>query len=129
MTDELFWDFLGLILLEFLCLLRVLSPVSERFVKMFLVLLQCILHYFFFHNKSSSPGGYFGVFFGQFCGIFFYFLRTVWFLMKFCTYILDNTLMAVIRKDFMGGGGCSPLLGAILSLVFWGEGHIFSIFL
>ena len=32
------------------------------------------------------------------CGIFLHFLRTVWFLMKICTYILDNTLMVVRIK-------------------------------
>ena len=36
-------------------------------------------------------------------GIFLYFLRTVWFQMKIWTYILDNTLMLVRLKKFVGG--------------------------
>ena len=42
------------------------------------------------------------VFFSLSCGIFLYFLRTVWFLLKICTYILDNTLMIVRLKIFIG---------------------------
>ena len=50
------------------------------------LLLEAILGYFLF----------------SFVVFFLYFLRTVWFLMKFCTYILDNTLMIFRLKDFMG---------------------------
>ena len=46
--------------------------------------------------------GHFMVFFSLSCGIFLYFLRTVWFLLKICTYILDNTLMIVRLKIFIG---------------------------
>ena len=46
-----------------------------------------------------------------------YFLITVWFLVKSCTYILDNTLMVFRLEDFMGRG-CCTLLGAIFRFVF-----------
>ena len=78
-----------------------------------------------FHRKSS-PGDYFRLFVGLSCGIFLYFLRTVLFLMKICTYILDNTLMVVRLKNLWG---YCPLLGAVLSFVRERDGGIFSIFL
>ena len=53
-------------------------------------------------GTSSSPGVHFWVFPGLYCSIFLYFLRTVWFLMKFFLYIFDNTLMIVRLKNFMG---------------------------
>ena len=53
---------------------------------------------------------------GLFCGIFLYFLRTVWFPIKFCIYILDNNLMVVKLKNVMG---CIAL-GAILGFVLFG---------
>ena len=64
---------------------------------------------------------------------FLYFLRTVWFVMKFRTYILDNAGMVVRLNGFIGGwggwreGGC-PLIGAILSLVSLEEGAYFQYF-
>ena len=77
------------------------------------------------HSKSS-PGGHFRVFFGLSCVIFFYFLRIVWFVMKICTYILDNTLMVVRLKIFVGGIALCFVL--ILSCFFLkGEGT-FSVF-
>ena len=67
--------------------------------------------------KSSPPGGHFVVFFGLSCSHFLYFLRTVQFLMKFCTYVLDNTLMVARLKNLWG---YCHLLGAILSFAFLG---------
>ena len=85
------------------------------------------------HSKSSSPSCHCGVLFGLSCGIFLYFLRVVWLLKKFWTYILDNTLMDVRLKHFMGGISLS--LG-IFWAFFWGgggrrgcRGYIFSIFM
>ena len=54
------------------------------------------------HSKSS-PGGHFRVSFSLSCRIFLYFLRTVWLLMKICTYILDNTLMVLHNANFERG--------------------------
>ena len=75
-------------------------------------------------HKPFFPGGHFGVFFGLFCGIYLYFLKTVWFLMKFDAYIIGNKTKKLWR------GYCS-LLGAILSFVFvegGGRGLISSTF-
>ena len=44
-------------------------------------------------HSRSSPGGHFSVYFGLSSNILIYFLRTGWFLMKICIYILDNTVM------------------------------------
>ena len=67
-----------------------------------------------------------------FMELFLNFLKTVWFPRKFYFYVLHNTLMVVVLKHSMGGwggwGGGWSLLGAILSLVFVGEGSTFSIF-
>ena len=63
---------------------------------------------------------------GLFCSIFLYFLRTVWFPIKFCIYILDNNLMVVKLKNVMG---CIALsLGLFWVLFYLGQGF-FSIFL
>ena len=56
------------------------------------------------------------------CGIFLYFLKTVWFLLKIYTYILDNTLVVLRLKIFMGVFYGAPLLGANSEFSFWGEG-------
>ena len=76
-----------------------------------------------FHRKSST-GDYFRLFVGLSCGIFLYFLRTVLFLMKICTYILDNTLMVVKLKNLW-----SIALCLVLFWVLWGKGRgTFSVF-
>ena len=77
-------------------------------------------------QSKSSPGGHFRVFFGFSCVIFPYFLRIVWFVMKTCSYILDNTLMVVRLKIFMEG--IALWFALILSWFFLeGEGP-FSVF-
>ena len=52
--------------------------------------------------------------------------------MKFCTYILNNTLMVVRLKGLIKGeggrGDCHPLLGTILSFAFLRGGGTFSVF-
>ena len=93
---DLCWIIFGLILMDFLYLL-------------FFVLLQCRNK--IFDNKFSAPFSalrsplsaleYFLVCFVVF---FLYFLRTVWFLMKFCRYNPDNTLIAVSLKDLINEG-------------------------
>ena len=60
--------------------------------------------------------GYFSVCFVAF---FLYFLRNVWFLMKFSTYILDKHSDGCQSKRLYGD--CCPLFGAILSCVFLGK--------
>ena len=71
-SAELFWVILGLILMEFLYLLRAVKPCLKKVCKDgFFCITPMLTALIFFHNKSSSPGGHFWVFFGQFCGIFF----------------------------------------------------------
>ena len=94
----------------------------------FFVLLQCLLTFPQHFLLYWRP---FGVFFGLFCGIFLYFLRTFSFLMKFCTYILDNTLIYSNGCQTKKLWGYYPLPGAFEIFFFWrgGTGYIFSIFL
>ena len=63
---------------------------------------------------SFSPGGHFRIYIGLFHGIFLYFLRTVCFHMKCCTYIVDNTLMVVKLKNFMGVYIWGPFAGGYI---------------
>ena len=96
---------------------------------MFIVLLQCLLH---LKNKFTVSPSFLESILGYIlvCFVVFilYFLRTIWFLMKFCKYIIDNTLMVVRIKDFMGWEFCS-LLGLFWAFFFRERGQIFSIFL
>ena len=48
--------------------------------------------------STACPLCYFWFIFGY----FLFFLRTICFLMRFCTYILDNTLMMPRIKNYMG---------------------------
>ena len=79
------------------------------------------------HSKYSSPGGHFGVFLLCFVVFLHYFLRTIWFLIEFCTYILHNTMMVVRLKDFMGGG-VVLCLGLFWFFFFCREGAHFQFF-
>ena len=54
-----------------------------------------------------------------FVAFFLYFLRNVWFLMKFSTCILDKHSDGFQSKRLYGD--CCPLFGAILSCVFFGK--------
>ena len=76
---------------------------------------------------TRSSWGILGYFLFSFMVFFLYFLSTVWFLMKFCAYILNKTLMVFKLKDSMR---VLPFacLGAILSLVFLREGGHFQYF-
>ena len=74
-----------------------------------------------------------GVLFSHFCSVFPYFLKTVWFLMKFCTYILDDTMMVLRQRILIGGIalclGLFWVLGAFLGGGRkWGGGGIFLVF-
>ena len=118
--------------MEFFYLLRAIKTFLIKVCEDVFVLLQCLLH----RKKNltvsfSTLGGHVGVFFGQFCGIFFfYFLKAVWFLIQFCTYILDYTLMFVRLNGFMEG--CSLAWGYFEFVFFFGGwgGHFqyFSLF-
>ena len=63
---------------------------------------------------SFSPGGHFRICIGLFHGIFLYFLRTLCFHMKCCTYIVDNTLIVVKLKNFMGVYIWGPFAGGYI---------------
>ena len=80
-SAESFWVILGLILLVFLYLLRVVKPFLIKVCKNVFCItpILTVLNIF---CKSFSPGSHFRVFFGLSCCIFLYFLRTVWPLKK-----------------------------------------------
>ena len=106
-SAQLFWVILGFNWMEFLYLLRAVKPCLKKVCKDVFCITPMLTALIFFHNKPSSPRGHFGVCLVSNVVFFLYFSRAVWFLMKFCTYILDNTLMAIIQKDLCvcGEGG------------------------
>ena len=115
LKTESFYVVLGLISVV---LLRTLKTLIKFCKDVFYI--SALKHF----HKPFFPGGHFRVFFGLFCGIYLYFLKTVWFLMKFDAYIIGNKTKKLWR------GYCS-LLGAILSFVFvegGGRGLISSTF-
>ena len=127
-SAELFRFVLQLILLEFLYLLRAVKPCLKKVCKyVFCITVILTALIFFFTISPPLLEAILGYFLVSFVVFFLYFLRTVWFLMKFCTYILDNTLMAVIRKDFMWR---LPFAWGLFEFSFFGgREQIFSIFL
>ena len=73
---------------------------------------------------TTCPGGHFTIFFSLSSGIFLHFLGNVWFLLKICTYVLDNTLMVVRLSIFMR---TLPFAWCWFWVFFRGEGT-FSVF-
>ena len=70
---------------------------------------------------SFSPVGHFRICIGLVHGIFLYFLRTLCFHMKCCTYIVDNTLIVVKLKNFMGVYIWGPFAGGYIYIFFFFE--------
>ena len=73
-SAALFWIILGLILMEFHYLLRPVKPGLKKVSKDVFCNTPMITALFLFHNKSSSPGGHFGVFLVSFVVFFSLFL-------------------------------------------------------
>ena len=115
LKTESFYVVLGLISVV---LLRTLKTLIKFCKDVFYISALKHFHKPFFH------GGHFGVFFGLLYGIYLYFLKTVWVLMKFDVHIIGNKTKKLWR------GYCS-LLGAILKFCFCGgrgEGANFQYF-
>ena len=110
---EPFWIILGIILEYVPLYLRAAQSFLINVCKSFLYYSNDYCTKIFFHSMSPSAGGLFEVFLVYFEDIFIYFPRNVCFLMTFCTYILDNTLMVLRLKNHKWG--CCSSLGAILS--------------
>ena len=62
----------------------------------------CIVTFGMFLYFFKRVPSFLSISLGLLRDIFLYFLKTVGFLMKFCTYILDNALMSLKLKDCMG---------------------------
>ena len=77
-------------------------------------------YFLYYYTKKRSQHVllcqcYFGVFFGLLGVMFLFFFRTVCFLMKFCTFNLDNTLMiSSVKQNPIGY--FFRFLGAILGM-------------
>ena len=69
-SAELFWVILGLILMEFLYLVRTVKPCLKKVCKDVSCITPMLTALIFFQNKSSFPGGLFGVFLVSFVVFF-----------------------------------------------------------